>query len=549
PSSMDLTQLIVQFQRMNAPTFTGTENPTAVLEWMKELDKIFVVLPLPDRQRVSLAAYQMKEDASDWWIELWARKPEAELHALTWEQMKTMVRNKFLPQSFWDRMEHEFYSLQQGSSSVDEYIRTFTRMCLFAGDAVNTDAKKARKFLKGLNQRIRELVGSHGPISYADTVSRAQEVESCLIPPISTVPPGSSSGKRKSNFKNKNKGKKVSFDRRDDRPSPGQACQKCGRSHSGECLASQRTCFNCNRPGHYANVCREPKRQQQQQPPYPQQQQLPPPPPPHQQHQQQQQPPPFQQRAGGQARVYTLTNDEAARNAGTTSGMLSISHVPVFALCDTGATHSFIACRCLEALSVSTVHACDPLEVSLASGKVIISDSVVRNLPICIGGRVLEADVYVSDMRDFDVILGMDWLTRYRADIRCQEREVTLYPVSDQLVVFFGVSSRTVPRVISSMQAMKSLSKGSCQGYLVSMVSDVIDERVPERVSIVCEYLDVFPDDLPGGPPDRQVEFTIDLIPGAGPVSKAPYRMAPKELQELKAQIQELLKLGFIRPS
>ncbi|CAA0806546.1 Unknown protein, partial [Striga hermonthica] len=142
----------------------------------------------------------------------------------------------------------------------------------------------------------------------------------------------------------------------------------------------------------------------------------------------QQQPPPFQQRAGGQARVYTITHDEAARNAGTMSGMLSISHVPVFALCDTGATHSFISSRCLEALSIGTVHACDPLEVSLASGKIIISDSVVRNFPICIGGRVLEADAYVIYMRDFDVILGMDWLTRYQADIRCQKREVTLYP-------------------------------------------------------------------------------------------------------------------------
>ncbi|CAA0840488.1 Unknown protein, partial [Striga hermonthica] len=173
--------------RMNAPTFAGTENPTTVLEWIKELDKIFTVLPLPDRQRVSLAAYQMKEDASDWWIDHWARRPEAELHALTWEQMKVMVRSKFLPQSFWDRMEHEFYHLQQGSSTVDEYIRTFTWMCLFAGDSVNTDAKKARKFLKGLNQRIRELVGSHGLMSFADTVSRDQEVESCLIP-IAPVP-------------------------------------------------------------------------------------------------------------------------------------------------------------------------------------------------------------------------------------------------------------------------------------------------------------------------------------------------------------------------
>ncbi|CAA0843089.1 Unknown protein, partial [Striga hermonthica] len=163
--------------------------------------------------------------------------------------------------------------------------------------------------------------------------------------------------------------------------------------------------------------------------------------------------------AGGQARVYTITHDEATRNTGTMSGMLSISNVPIFALCDTDATHSFISSRCLEALPISTVSHCDSLQVSLASGKIIISDSLVNDLPVSIGGRVLIVDAYVIEMRDFDVILVMDWLTRYRADIRCQECEVTLFPDSDQPVVFYGVKSRTVPRVISSMQARKSLSK------------------------------------------------------------------------------------------
>ncbi|CAA0837933.1 Uncharacterized mitochondrial protein AtMg00860, partial [Striga hermonthica] len=335
--------------------------------------------------------------------------------------------------------------------------------------------------------------------------------------PISSVPPGSNSSKRKANSHWDNrKGKRRGPDWCNHPSSGNRTCKKCGKYHSGECLDDQRTCFNCNRPGQYASVCPEPKRRQQ---------------------------------AGGQARVYTITHDEAARNTGTMSGMLSISSVPVFALCDTGATHSFISSRCLEAFSFSNVSSCDPLEVSLASGKNIISDSVVRNLSICIGGRVLEADVYVIEMQDFDVILGMDWLTHYRADIRCQEREVTLFPDSDQPVVFYGVKSRIVPQVISSMQARNSLSKGSCQGYLVPLVSDVVDERVPERVSIVCEYLDIFLDNLPGGLPDRQVEFNIDLVPGVGPVSKAPYRMSPRELQELKAQIQEFLKLDFIRPS
>ncbi|CAA0824237.1 Unknown protein, partial [Striga hermonthica] len=152
--------------------------------------------------------------------------------------------------------------------------------------------------------------------------------------------------------------------------------------------------------------------------------------------------------AGGQARIYTIIHDEAARNTGTMSRMLSISNVPVFALCDTSATHSFyitptsfISSRCLEALSINIVSSCDPLEVSLASEKVIISDSLVRDLLVSIGGRVLIVGAYVIEMRDFDVILGIDWLTRYRADIRCQEREVTLFPDFDQPVVFYGVKS------------------------------------------------------------------------------------------------------------
>ncbi|KAD3066980.1 hypothetical protein E3N88_34860 [Mikania micrantha] len=75
------------------------------------------------------------------------------------------------------------------------------------------------------------------------------------------------------------------------------------------------------------------------------------------------------------------------------------------------------------------------------------------------------------------------------------------------------------------------------------------DEPNISDYPIVCEFPDVFPKELPGLPPDREVEFTIDLIPGAEPISKAPYRMAPLELKELKEQLHKLLELGFIRPS
>jgi hypothetical protein len=70
-----------------------------------------------------------------------------------------------------------------------------------------------------------------------------------------------------------------------------------------------------------------------------------------------------------------------------------------------------------------------------------------------------------------------------------------------------------------------------------------------EAIPIVCEYPDVFPDDLPGMPPDRDVEFIIELQPGTAPISKRPYRMPPNELAELKTQLQDLLDKGYIRPS
>ncbi|KAL5567777.1 hypothetical protein UlMin_024352 [Ulmus minor] len=103
--------------------------------------------------------------------------------------------------------------------------------------------------------------------------------------------------------------------------------------------------------------------------------------------------------------------------------------------------------------------------------------------------------------------------------------------------------------IISSMRARKLLSSG-CQGYLATVVDTTHEEKFkPEEIAVVREFPDVFPEELPGIPPEREISFEIELLPGSAPVSKAPYRMAPAELKELQIQLQELLDKGFIRPS
>jgi hypothetical protein len=124
-----------------------------------------------------------------------------------------------------------------------------------------------------------------------------------------------------------------------------------------------------------------------------------------------------------------------------------------------------------------------------------------------------------------DVILGMDWMTRHK--------------------VVLDISGRVV--------AINSPTIGHTNLYLpfkdgVDPCAYVTITSHLDEIPVVCEYLDLFPDELPGMPPDRDVEFVIELQPGTAPISKRPYRMPPKELNELKNQLQELLDKGYTPP-
>ena len=102
--------------------------------------------------------------------------------------------------------------------------------------------------------------------------------------------------------------------------------------------------------------------------------------------------------------------------------------------------------------------------------------------------------------------------------------------------------------VISALETKRLLQKG-CEAYLAHVLDKSSPEMIIESVPIVCEFSDVFPDDLPGLPPDRELEFEIELLPGSAPVSIPPYRMTSTELKEVKVQLQDLVNKGFIQPS
>nr|GFA11347.1 putative reverse transcriptase domain-containing protein [Tanacetum cinerariifolium] len=157
------------------------------------------------------------------------------------------------------------------------------------------------------------------------------------------------------------------------------------------------------------------------------------------------------------------------------------------------------------------------------------------------------------ELGSFDVIIGMDWLAKYHALIICDEKVVCI-PYGYEVLIIQGdnYDGGSKLNIISCMKTQKYIQKG-CQVYLAQVTSkkaeDKSEEKRLEDVPIVREFPEVFPEDLPGFPPARQVEFQDDLVPGAVPVARAPYRLAPAEMQELSTQLQELSDRGFIRPS
>ncbi|GJZ94977.1 putative reverse transcriptase domain-containing protein, partial [Tanacetum coccineum] len=168
--------------------------------------------------------------------------------------------------------------------------------------------------------------------------------------------------------------------------------------------------------------------------------------------------------------------------------------------------------------------------VELADGRILETNVVLRGCMLGLLGHPFNIDLMPVELGSFDIIIGMDWLEKYHALIVCEEKVVRI-PFRDEVLIIRGENYDGGTQVTSKKAEDKS------------------EEKRLEDVPIVREFPEVFPEDLPGLPPGQQVEFQIDLVPGAAPVARAPYRLAPTEMQELSTQLQELSDKGFRRPS
>ena len=221
-----------------------------------------------------------------------------------------------------------------------------------------------------------------------------------------------------------------------------------------------------------------------------------------------------------------ISAEEASEDEQVLVGMVFINSINTRALFDSGASHSFMSRRFAieHQLSIRKVHT--PFHIE-APGATLVTNEVVNLAHLDVMGLTFSINFLIIDLEDLDVIIGMNWMSRHDGVIRCNPRSIELKHPSEVRVILF------------------LHKKGGPKLYALNAM--VIPEL--EAIPVVCEFPDIFPEELPGMPPNRDIEFVIDLLPGTAPIYKRPYRMSSDELVELKKQLEILLKKDFIRPS
>lgn len=228
-----------------------------------------------------------------------------------------------------------------------------------------------------------------------------------------------------------------------------------------------------------------------------------------------------------QGHVNYVSAEETTKSTNIIAGMFVICSKPALILFDPRATNSFISMSFALDNEIPILPMEKPYVIESPGAK-MKAQSRAEDVEREIKGIKFKASLLLLQMKDLDVILGMDWLSHHKAKMDCEKKVILItYPDGQGI------------KVTSDNSITRRQRKGVC-----SMTAEGV-----ERVPIVKENMDVFPEELPGEPPDREVEIKIELKPGTESITKQPYHMSKGELLELKKQIDELREQKFIQPS
>nr|GEU86707.1 putative reverse transcriptase domain-containing protein [Tanacetum cinerariifolium] len=508
----DIHVWLERFQKPKPQTFCSASTPVEAENWIAHIEKIVEVLGCGDQFKARLATYKLEGDAHSWWRAYkQAKGGDTYVATLPWNDFRDIFFLRYFPYFEKEKCEREYKSIcQLPEETSTDFMKRFLRLAGFLGAKASTQEEQAKHFKWGLNDFILDRILNTEFTDVAQVVNAARNVEIFRDRPKNpTVGGGDRDGHRIRPSDTPAQGSNQrAYDRRDsDRYGNGGRYGNDGRYGNRDRYGNNGG--RSDRQGSDKHGNGRNKRGTSTQRVWRDQDQ--------------------QETSSGKGVSQGYCKGNKNNKPQATSGR-------VFALTTEQAANAPGFPYTIR-LSLST-----PMR-----NNVIISHEF-KNCPLRVGEDIHFANLLPLEMSDFDIILGMDWLTEHRATINCHSKRIIFGDLNNPEFIYHGSRPGKPIKIISALKARTLISQG-CEGFMALIKDTSLDGPRLESHPVVRNFPDVFPDELPGLPPKREVEFTIELIPGAQPISKAPYRMAPVELKELKDQLQELLERGFIRPS
>jgi hypothetical protein len=511
--------------------FVKAEDPLEADEWICVIEQNFGLLRCMEIQKPLFAAQQLRGPASTWWGNFVAVQPAG--HQITWDEFKLAFREHYIPEGVLHMKQEEFMKLKQGGDTVTQYLNKFNHLSQYVIDQVNTDLKKRNCFMRGLNDRMQRKMVTCIALSYGRAVNTALAVEANYAGSGKSKGYGGDRPSQGSEKRQRLVIRPFNLNRSSPHPpsypfkqpvfirpatAPASTTKPGAPGTRFPTLPSSSTgCFNCEKSGHFIKNCPYQKQNRSSN---------------------QQSSGNSTQGKGNVANNTTGKNTRKTRRIYYTQmsttpdgepimmGTFLVANHPAIILFDSVASHTFISKKFVEQHCIPYHESREGFKIHSPRGQ-IFTKEVAFQVPVTLAERDFPTNMIVLKGQDIDVILGMNWLVQHKAILNTNLRTVRLSYGQEEVLL-------TIPVAIPAKPF------GRAYEAIIPKIQDI---------PVVCEFPDVFPEDLPGLPPERDVEFVIELKSGTTPISRRSYRMPPNELAELKTQLQDLLEKGFIRPS
>nr|GEX85147.1 reverse transcriptase domain-containing protein [Tanacetum cinerariifolium] len=521
-----------EFMNCRPFNFKGTKGVVSLIRWFERTESVFSRSNYTEDYKVKFSTGTLTKEALYWWISFAQPIGIEEAYKITWTEFKNLLIKKYCPRTKIKKMEDGFYNLIVKGNDHKTYVRRFQELAVLCPTMVPNYEKLMEVFIEGLPISIEGNVTASKP----QTLEEAIAITQWLMDQVTkhNFVQGTNDHKRKfddrrtftsnnyqnnrNNYNNRNNDHQQQQNERHETvrayaatPTENKGnCKNNGPTTGSNLQPVSVTCHACGERGHFKSQC-----------------------------------PKANNNAHG--RAYLLRDKNAHQDPNVVTGTFLLSQHQARVLFDCGVDKSFVSISLASMLNILPITLDTIYDIEMANGNLVGTNTVIQGCTLILLNQLFKINLMPIKLDSFDVVIGMDWLSKYHARIICDEKVVYILIDSDILIIR-GDRSKTRLSLISCIKTERYISMG-CQVFVAQVMEKKADEKRLEDIPVVREFLKVFPEDLPGLPPVRQVEFQINLIPRAAPIARAPYRLAPSEMKELSDQLQELADQGFIRPS